>query len=174
LATAAPLTRLSPLLTRSRWRLLMWHTLTRACVTWTPLSPSACTSRHAPSGFNALRLVCFDASFSVRHLQASLQLRNGVLGVTDPGVSPSEAFTSVHRQILEAVARGRARGALQADIAKALNIPNNNFFYQVTRLEARGLLKRAAVRPPATAQQPGDKKTPVRSSRLFTHVLTRF
>jgi len=97
-----------------------------------------------------------------------------VLGVTDPGVSPSEAFTSVHRQILEAVARGRARGALQADIAKALNIPNNNFFYQVTRLEARGLLKRAAVRPPATAQQPGDKKTPVRfSDPRFDPVLTR-
>ena len=85
--------------------------------------------------------------------QASLALRNGVLGIYDPGVSAAETVTVVHRLILEACARARQRGAPQTDCARAAGIPNNNFFYQVTRLEARGLIKRAAValRPSANA-----------------------
>ena len=76
-----------------------------------------------------------------------------MLGIYDPGVSASETVTAVHRLILEAAARGRSRGALQTECARASGIPNNNFFYQVTRLEARGLLKRAAVtlRPSASS-----------------------
>ena len=85
--------------------------------------------------------------------QAALALRNGVLGSYDPGVSAAETVTVVHRLILEACARARQRGAPQTDCARAAGIPNNNFFYQVTRLEARGLIKRAAValRPAANA-----------------------
>lgn len=78
-----------------------------------------------------------------------------MLGLTDTGAFVTESASAIHRLILEAAARGRARGALQADCAKAACVPNNNFFYQVTRLEARGLLQRAAVTLKQTAGQSG-------------------
>ena len=94
-------------------------------------------------------------------------MRNGVLGIYDPGVSATETVTGVHRLILEAAARGRARGALQADCARAAGIPNNNFFYQVTRLEARGLLKRAAVTLRPATSSTVRVSDPSRCSLLF-------
>jgi DNA-binding MarR family transcriptional regulator len=65
--------------------------------------------------------------------------------VHDAGVAPPESLTRALRATLAAVGAARGRGALQADVGKALGIAPNNFFYQVSRLEARGLLRRAAV-----------------------------
>ncbi len=99
--------------------------------------------------------------------QASLPLRNAALGLHDPGCAPPEAVTPVLRGVLEAAARGRQGGALQADCAKAAGIPHKNFFYQVTRLEARGLLARSAVALRAGARGSGVRRPYIHTCALL-------
>ena len=87
--------------------------------------------------------VCFPCPPALP-LQASPWLRSAAVGAFDTAQGP-EALNATQRYLLSAVGAARSTGLLQTEATRATGVAPNNFFYQVQRLEQRGLLVKHQV-----------------------------
>ena len=71
-------------------------------------------------------------------------LRSAAVGVFDTEQGP-DTLNSTQRYLLSAVGTSRSVGLLQTEACRATGVAANNIFYQVQRLEQRGLLVKQQV-----------------------------